>query len=225
MQLELLNDQGQATVQVRSALRRCSAVEYNEDLVHQVVVAFQANARQGTRAQKDREQVKHSTKKPFKQKGTGRARAGMTSSPLWRGGGRIFPNMPDENFAQKINKKMYRAGMASILSQLAREGRLAVVDSLRVDSPKTKPLAAKFKAMNLNSGVMVIADEVDENLYLASRNLVNVMVVEPRYADPVSLVYYKKVLVTKAAMDKLKGDVCMSCAKEPLKPSFLMKAV
>jgi large subunit ribosomal protein L4 len=127
----------------------------------------------------------------------------MTSSPLWRGGGRIFPNMPDENFSHKINKKMYRAGMASIFSQLAREGRLAVVDSLKVESPKTKPLAARFKAMNLES-VMVIADEVDENLYLASRNLVNVLVVEPRYADPVSLVHYRKVLVTRAAMDKLK---------------------
>ena len=127
----------------------------------------------------------------------------MTSSPLWRGGGRIFPNMPDENFSHKINKKMYRAGMASIFSQLAREGRLAVVDSIKVDSPKTKPLAARFKAMNLDS-VMVISDQVDENLYLASRNLVNVLVVEPRYADPVSLVHYRKVLVTRAAMDKLK---------------------
>ena len=202
MQLELLNDQGQATSKY-DAPETVFGRAYNEDLVHQVVVAFQANARQGTRAQKDREQVKHSTKKPFKQKGTGRARAGMTSSPLWRGGGRIFPNMPDENFAQKINKKMYRAGMASIFSQLAREGRLAVVDSLKVDSPKTKVLAAKFKAMNLES-VLVIADEVDENLYLASRNLVNVLVVEPRYADPLSLVHYRKVLVTKAAMDKLK---------------------
>ena len=202
MQLELLNDQGQATSKYE-APETVFGRAYNEDLVHQVVVAFQANARQGTRAQKDREQVKHSTKKPFKQKGTGRARAGMTSSPLWRGVGRIFPNMPDENFAQKINNKMYRAGMASILSQLAREGRLAVVDSLKVDSPKTKPLAAKFKAMNLES-VLVIADEVDENLYLASRNLVNILVVEPRYADPLSLVHYRKVLVTKAAMDKLK---------------------
>ena len=202
MQLELLNDQGQATSKFEVP-ETVFGRAYNEDLVHQVVVAFQANARQGTRAQKDREQVKHSTKKPFKQKGTGRARAGMTSSPLWRGGGRIFPNMPDENFSHKINKKMYRAGMASILSQLAREGRLAVVDSLKVDSPKTKPLAAKFKAMNLES-VLVIADEVDENLYLASRNLVNILVVEPRYADPVSLVHYRKVLVTKAAMETLK---------------------
>jgi large subunit ribosomal protein L4 len=202
MQVELLNDQGLAMSKV-DVPDTVFGREYNESLIHQVVVAFQANARQGTRAQKDREQVRHSTKKPFKQKGTGRARAGMTSSPLWRGGGRIFPNMPDENFTQKINKKMYRAGMASIFSQLAREGRLSVVDSLTVDSPKTKVLAAKFKAMNLSS-VLVIADVVDENLYLASRNLVNILVVEPRYADPVSLVHYKKVLVTKAAMDQLK---------------------
>lgn len=201
MQLELINDQGQVT----SKLDVPEAIfgrTYNEDLVHQVVVAYQANARQGTRAQKDRQQVRHSTKKPFKQKGTGNARAGMTSSPLWRGGGRIFPNMPNENFSHKINKKMYRAGMASIFSQLAREGRLSVVDSLTVDSPKTKTLAAKFKAMNLDS-VLVIVGEVDENLYLASRNLVNILVVEPRYADPVSLVRYRKVLLTRSAVDQL----------------------
>jgi large subunit ribosomal protein L4 len=201
MQIDLLNEQGQSSAKVDAA-EAVFGRDYNEALIHQLVVAFQANARQGTRAQKDREQVKHSTKKPFRQKGTGRARAGMTSSPLWRGGGRIFPNLPDENFGQKVNKKMYRAGMAAILSQLVRDGRLAVVDSLTVDSPKTKALAAKFKAMNLQS-VMVIADQVDENLYLASRNLPNVLVVEPRYADPVSLVHYKKVLVTKAAVDKL----------------------
>jgi len=202
MQIDLLNDQGQAASKV-DAPETVFGREYNESLIHQIVVAYQANARQGTRAQKDREMVKHSTKKPFKQKGTGNARAGMTSSPLWRGGGRIFPNSPEENFSQKINKKMYRAGMASIFSQLVREGRLAVVDSLKVEAPKTKLLAAKFKAMNLQS-VLVIADEVDDNLYLASRNLPNVLVVEPRYADPLSLVHYKKVLVTKSAIDKLK---------------------
>ena len=202
MQLELLNEQGQAASKV-DAPETVFGREYNEDLVHQIVVAFQANARQGTRKQKDREEVKHSTKKPFRQKGTGRARAGMTSSPIWRGGGRAFPNSPDENFTQKLNKKMYRAGMASIFSQLVREGRLAVVDSIKLDSPKTKPLAAKFKAMNLQS-VLVIADEVDENLYLASRNLPNVLVVEPRYADPVSLVHFKKVIVTKGAIAQLK---------------------
>jgi large subunit ribosomal protein L4 len=201
MQLELLNEQGQATAKV-DAPDTVFSRDYNESLIHQIVVAYQANARQGTRAQKDREQVHHSTKKPFRQKGTGRARAGMTSSPLWRGGGRIFPNSPDENFTQKVNKKMYRAGMASIFSQLAREGRLAVIDPITLDAPKTKLLAAKLKAMNLDH-VLVIADEVDENLFLASRNLTNVLVVEPRYADPLSLVFYKKILVTKAAIDKL----------------------
>jgi large subunit ribosomal protein L4 len=203
MQVELLNDQGQAASKL-DVPETVFGRDYNEALIHQLVVAYQANARQGTRAQKDRQMVKHSTKKPFKQKGTGRARAGMTSSPLWRGGGRIFPNSHDENFTQKINKKMYRAGMASIFSQLVREGRLSVVESIKVDSPKTKVLADKFKAMNLKSSVLVIADEVDENLYLASRNLVNVLVVEPRYADPLSLVHYKQVIVTKAAIDQLK---------------------
>ncbi|MGE8396353.1 MAG: 50S ribosomal protein L4 [Comamonas sp.] len=203
MQLELLNEQGQAASKF-DAPETVFGRAYNEDLIHQIVTAYRANGRQGTRAQKDREQVRHSTAKPFKQKGTGRARAGMTSSPLWRGGGRTFPNLPEENFTQKINKKMYRAGMASILSQLARDGRLAVVESLTVDTPKTKALADKFKSMNLESSVMVITEEIDENLYLASRNLKNVFLVEPRYADPVSLVHYKKVLITKGAIDKLK---------------------
>ncbi len=202
MQLELLNEQGQATSKF-DAPDTVFARDYNEALVHQVVVAYQANARQGTRAQLTRAEVHHSTKKPFRQKGTGRARAGMTSSPLWRGGGRIFPNLPDENFSHKVNKKMYRAGMASILSQLARDGRLAVIDSIGIEAPKTKLLAAKFKAMGLDS-VLVIVDEVDENLALASRNLANVLVIEPRYADPLSLVFFKKVLVTKGAIEQLK---------------------
>lgn len=202
MQVELLNEQGQAASNV-DVPETVFGRDYIESLIHQLVVAYQANARQGTRAQKDREMVKHSTKKPFRQKGTVNARAGMTSSPLWRGGGRTFPNSPDENFTQKLNKKMFRAGMASLLSQLVREGKLAVVESIKLDSPKTKPLAEKFKAMNLKS-VLVIADEVDENLYLASRNIANVLVVEPRYADPVSLIHYKKVIVTKAALEKLK---------------------
>jgi large subunit ribosomal protein L4 len=202
MQLELLNESGQ----VSSVLEAPDALfnrDYNEALIHQIVVAFQANARQGTRAQKDREAVKHSTKKPWRQKGTGRARAGMTSSPLWRGGGRIFPNSPDENFSQKVNKKMYRAGMAAIFSQLVREGRLSVIESFSVDAPKTKLLAAKFKAMGLNS-VLLIAHHLDDNLLLASRNLPNVLVTEPRYADPLSLVHFKKILVTKAAIEQLK---------------------
>jgi large subunit ribosomal protein L4 len=203
MQLELLNEQGQATAKF-DAPDTVFARDYNEALVHQIVVAFQANARLGTRAQLDRAMVKHSTKKPWRQKGTGRARAGMTSSPLWRGGGRIFPNSPDENFTQKVNKKMYRAGMASILSQLVREGRLSVVESLTVDTPKTKALAQKFKAMGCLDSVLVITHELPDNLLLASRNLANVLVVESRYADPLALVHYKKVLVTKGAMEQLK---------------------
>ena len=201
MELKLLNDQGQPAAKV-DAPDTIFGRDFNEPLVHQVVVAFQANARSGNRKQKDREEVRHSTKKPWRQKGTGRARAGMTSSPLWRGGGRIFPNSPDENFSQKVNKKMYRAGLCSILSQLARDDRLAVIEGISVDAPKTKLLAQKIKAMGLDS-VLLITDSFDENLFLASRNLANVMVVEPKNADPVSLVHFSKVLITKPALAKV----------------------
>ncbi|WP_186026531.1 50S ribosomal protein L4 [Burkholderia gladioli] len=201
MELKLLNENGQEGASV-NASDVVFGRDYNEALIHQVVVAYQANARQGNRAQKDREQVKHTTKKPWRQKGTRRARAGMSSSPLWRGGGRIFPNSPEENFSHKVNKKMHRAGLRSIFSQLAREGRLSVVEQLTLEAPKTKLLAEKFKAMGLES-VLVITDTVDENLYLASRNLPNVAVVEPRYADPLSLIYFKKILVTKAAVAQI----------------------
>jgi large subunit ribosomal protein L4 len=201
MELKLINDQGQqsATISASDAL---FARDYNEALVHQVVVAYQANGRAGNRAQLTRAEVHHSTKKPFRQKGTGRARAGMTSSPLWRGGGRIFPNSPDENFSQKINRKMYRAGIASILSQLAREDRLVVVESFSVDAPKTKLVASKLKAMGLDS-VLVITDTLDDNLMLASRNLPNILVLEAHQADPVSLVRFPRVLITKAAVAKM----------------------
>ncbi|MES2069892.1 50S ribosomal protein L4 [Undibacterium sp. TJN25] len=202
MELKLLNAQGQAASNV-AAPDTIFGRDYNEALIHQVVVAFQANARSGNRKQKDREEVHHTTKKPWRQKGTGRARAGMSSSPLWRGGGRIFPNSPDENFSHKVNKKMYRAGICSILSQLAREGRLNVVDSLEVEAPKTKLLSEKLKAMGCLDSVLVITEEFNENLMLAARNLANVLIVEPRYADPVSLVFYKKVLITKPALAKI----------------------
>ena len=201
MELKLLNANGQEGAAV-SASDVVFGRDYNEALIHQVVTAYQANARSGNRAQKDREQVKHTTKKPWRQKGTGRARAGMSSSPLWRGGGRIFPNSPEENFSHKVNKKMHRAGLCSIFSQLAREGRISVVDELTLEAPKTKLLAEKFKAMGLES-VLVITDTVDENLYLASRNLAHVAVVEPRYADPLSLIYFKKILITKAAVAQI----------------------
>lgn len=202
MELKLLNADGQSASNV-AAPDTIFGRDYNEALIHQVVVAYQANARSGNRKQLGRDDVHHTTKKPWRQKGTGRARAGMSSSPLWRGGGRAFPNSPDENFSHKVNKKMYRAGICSILSQLAREGRLNVVDTLAVDAPKTKLLSEKLKAMGCLDSVLVITEEFNENLMLAARNLVNVLVVEPRYADPVSLVFYKKVLITKAALAKI----------------------
>jgi len=177
--------------------------EFNEALIHQVVTAYMANARTGTRKQKDREEVRHSTKKPFNQKGTGRARAGMTSSPIWRGGGRTFPNTPDENFSHKVNKKMYRAGMQSILSELVRQDRLTVVEEFAVDAPKTKLLADKIKGMGCTQGVLVVTDNFDENLYLSARNLPHVLVVEAQHADPVSLVRFPRVIVTKNAVKKL----------------------
>jgi large subunit ribosomal protein L4 len=202
MNLTLLDANGVASSQVE-ALDTVFGREYNEPLIHQVVVAFQANARSADSSQKTRAEVHHSTKKPYNQKGTGRARAGMTSSPIWRGGGRTFPNKPDQNYSHKLNKKMYRAGLASILSQLVRENRLSVVESFAMESPKTKLLAAKLKAMNLASSVLIITDGLDENTYLAARNLPHVLVLEARHADPVSLVHFEKVLITKSGLAKV----------------------
>ena len=201
MELKLLNEKGEqaSTLQVSDSL---FGRDYNEALVHQVVVAYMANARSGNRAQKGRSEIAKSTRKPWRQKGTGRARAGMASSPIWRGGGRIFPNSPTENFSQKVNRKMYRAGVAAILSQLAREERLAVVENFSVEAPKTKLLAQKLKGMGLDS-VLVITDEFDENLFLSSRNLHNVLILEVSETDPVSLVHYAKVIVTKGALAKM----------------------
>jgi large subunit ribosomal protein L4 len=201
MELNVINEQGKPTAKL-AASDAAFGREYNEALVHQVVTAYLANARLANRAQKDRGEVKHSTKKPWRQKGTGRARAGMTSSPLWRGGGRIFPNSPDENYSHKLNRKMYRAGMLAILSQLAREERLAVVENFTVDAPKTKLLAQKLQGMGMDS-VLIITDSLDENLRLSSRNLPNVMVVEVGHADPVSLIRHGKVLMTKGAVGKI----------------------
>lgn len=199
MDLKLINDQGQDAGAVAGS-DALFARDYNEALVHQLVTAYMANGRSGDRAQLTRAEVRHSTKKPFKQKGTGNARAGMTSSPLWRGGGRAFPNKPDENFTQKVNRKMFRAGMAAILSQLVRDGRLRVIDGIAVDAPKTKMLAGKIKNMGIDNRVLIITPEVDDNLWLSSRNLANVMVLEPRHADPVSLIRFDQVLMTRDAV-------------------------
>jgi large subunit ribosomal protein L4 len=198
MELKLINQDGKSsTVAASDAL---FGRDYNEALIHQVVTAYQANGRQGTRAQKSRGQINKSHKKPWKQKGTGRARAGQANSPLWRGGGRIFPNKPDENFSQKINRKMYRAGIASILSQLVREERLSVIESIAAESPKTRQFAKAMKGYGLEGTVLVVTDRLDENVFIASRNLTDVLVLEAREVDPVSLVRFRNVLITKAAI-------------------------
>ena len=204
MELKLISEKGADKGPAGTVVAKDEifARDFNEALIHQLVVSYAANARLGTRKQKDRGEVRHSTKKPWRQKGTGRARAGMTSSPLWRGGGKIFPSTPEENFSQKVNRKMYRAGMASILSQLAREDRIRVVDEFTIEHPKTKLLAQKVKSMGL-AEVLVITDEMDNNLTLSSRNLPNVEIIAAKQANPVALVRYPTVLLTKRAVAKL----------------------
>jgi large subunit ribosomal protein L4 len=165
-----------------------------------------ASLRQGTSKVKNKREVAGGGRKPFRQKGTGRARSGRTSSPIWRGGGVTFPNKPNENFTHKVNRKMYRAGLAAILSQLARDGKIKVVESLGIDSPKTRLLADKLKSMGYGK-VMIIADSVDDNLWLSSRNLPNVYVVEPHQADPWSLVKFGNVLITAAAVKQFEEMV------------------
>lgn len=201
MELKVIDAKGQVSggLAVSDAL---FAREYNEALVHQLVTAFLANARSGNRAQKTRAEVSHSTKKPWRQKGTGRARSGMTSSPLWRKGGRAFPNKPNENFTQKVNRKMYRAGMAVILSQLVRDERLFAIEALTAETPKTKVFAGQVKNLGLEQ-VLFVTKQLDENVYLASRNLPDVLVLEAQQIDPYSLLRYKKVVITKDAVAQL----------------------
>ena len=201
MELKVIDAKGQVSGSLAASDALFARV-YNEALVHQLVTAFLANARSGNRAQLTRAEVKHSTKKPWRQKGTGRARAGMSSSPLWRGGGRTFPNKPDENFTQKVNRKMYRAGMATILSQLVRDERLFVIEELSVATPKTKAFAEQVKNLGMEQ-VLFVTKQLDENVYLSSRNLPNVLVLEAQQIDPYSLLRYKKVVVTKEAVAQL----------------------
>ena len=201
MELQLLNQTGELATGIQAS-EVVFGKEYNESLIHQIVVAYQANARTASSVQKNRRDVSHTTAKPWRQKGTGRARAGMSSSPLWRGGGRTFANSSNENYSHKVNKKMYRSAMRSIYSQLAREGRLLLIEPIQLEAPKTKLLSQRFKAMGLQS-VLVITEDVNDNLYLASRNLANVAVLEPRHVDPLSLIYFEKVIVTKGAVAQI----------------------
>ncbi|TFH67301.1 50S ribosomal protein L4 [Gammaproteobacteria bacterium LSUCC0057] len=186
------------TVQVSDA---AFGREFNQDLVHQMVTAYLAGARQGTRAQKTRSDVSGGGKKPFKQKGTGRARAGTIRSPIWRGGGTTFAARPQDH-SQKLNKKMYRAGMQSIVSELARQERLVVVESFDLEAPKTRGLIAKLAELGLKEA-LIVTEDVSENLYLASRNLYKVDVRDAAGVDPVSLINFDKVVVTVAALKKL----------------------
>lgn len=200
MEIKLVDNQGKTSAKKIKASDAIFAQDFKETLVHQLVVSYMANQRVATRAQKTRGEVKHSTRKPFRQKGTGNARAGMTSSPIWRSGGRAFPNRPDENFSKKINKKAYRAGMKSILSELLRQERLTVVEEFKVDKPKTKVFNSVVKKFSSDQNILIITNEFDENLYLSSRNIPSALVVEARYIDPVSLVHFSKVVVTKDAL-------------------------
>jgi len=176
------------------------AKEYNEGLIHQVVTAYLAGARQGSRAQKNRAAVRGGGKKPWRQKGTGRARAGTIRSPIWRGGGVTFAAKP-KDFSNKVNRKMYRAAMRSIFSELARQERLIVVEEINIDSPKTKLLVEKLGQYNLTN-VLIVSEEIDENLYLASRNLYKVDVSDLHAVDPVSLIAHDNVMMTVGAVKK-----------------------
>ena len=179
--------------------------EFNEALVHQVVVAYMAAARQGTKAQKSRAEVSGGGKKPFKQKGSGRARAGSIRSPIWRGGGKSFAARP-QDWDQKVNRKMYRGAMQCILAELVRQDRLVLVDDFTVAAPKTKELMTKLQGLGLTNA-LIITDAVDENLYLAARNIPHVDVIDTTAVDPVSLIGYEKVLMSVPAAKKLEVEL------------------
>ena len=203
MEFKILDNQGKVSKKTLTASDAIFGEDFNEALIHKLVVSYMSNARSGTRSQKTRAEVKHSTRKPYRQKGTGNARAGMTSSPVWRGGGRAFPNRTDENFVKKINKKAYRVGMKSILSELVRQDRLSIVEEFKVEAPKTKDFIAKMKSLGVTDRVLILVDSFDENLYLASRNLPHILVIEARFADPVSLVHFPKVIATTGSVKQL----------------------
>ncbi|MEM9743994.1 MAG: 50S ribosomal protein L4 [Pseudomonadota bacterium] len=200
MNLNLLQDSGQVEVSDVAFGR-----EYNEALVHQVVVAHMAAARQGSKAQKTRSEVAGGGRKPWRQKGTGRARSGTIRSPIWRGGGRAFAAKP-RDFEQKVNRKMYRGAMQCILSELIRQERLVVAPAIELTAPKTKELQQKLRALGLDN-VLIVASEVDDNLYLSSRNLKHVDVIDAEGIDPVILLSYEKVLVTVDALKRLEESL------------------
>lgn len=200
MKLNVMNEAGGTGSEIEVA-DAVFAAKFNEPLVHQVVVAYQANGRQGTRKQKTRAEVRGGGRKPYAQKGTGQARAGTIRSPLWRKGGRVFPSSPDENFTHKVNRKMYRSALRSILSELVREERLVPVVEFAIDGPKTKSLVARLDKLGARDALIVVA-EVGRALGLAARNLPNIDVCAAAAADPVSLLAYDKIVVTAGALKR-----------------------
>lgn len=200
MKLSVMNEAGSKgkDIEVSDA---AFAARFNESLVHQIVVAYQAGGRAGTRAQKNRSAVRGGGAKPFRQKGTGQARAGTIRSPLWRGGGKVFPSSPDENFVQKVNKKMHRAAMRSILSELIRQERLVAVESFQMDAPKTKALLDKLSKLGAVDA-LIVTEAVDQNLGLSARNLHKIDVREVGHVDPVSLIRHEKVIMTVPALKR-----------------------
>lgn len=201
MEIKLTTPTGRASTKSVEVSDVMFGQDFNEDLVHQVVTAYMAGGRAGTKGQKSRADVNHTTAKPWRQKGTGRARAGMSSSPLWRGGGKTFA-ATNRDFSQKVNKKMYRAALRSIMSELVRQERLVIVDKFEVEVPKTKQLVEKLKTMGINNA-LIVTDELGDNLYLSARNLADIDVRMARHVDPVSLVGFEKVLITVPALKQV----------------------
>ncbi len=202
MKVSVMNDAGSKAGSDIDVSDATFAADFNESLVHQVVVAFQANARMGTRAQKNRSAVRGGGAKPYRQKGSGQARAGTIRSPLWRGGGKVFPSSPLENFTHKVNRKMHRAGLRAIFSELLRQERLVAVESFSMDTPKTKALVAKLTALGATD-VLIITDSADLNLQMSARNLHKVDVRDVSTIDPVCLIGHEKVIMTVPAIKRL----------------------
>ncbi|MBX3628661.1 MAG: 50S ribosomal protein L4 [Nitrosomonas sp.] len=200
MELKLINEQKQdiGSISVSDSLFNR---EYNEAIVHQIVTSYLSNSRSATRAQKDRSSVAKSNRKPWRQKGTGRARVGRASSPIWRGGGKVFPNNPQENYKKKINKKMYRVGMSTILSKLVRDDRLTIIDTFTMETHKTKEFKEKLKILGFEN-LLLITDELKDTLYLSSRNMPDILVIEADSIDPVNLLKFDKTLVTTNSIRK-----------------------
>ncbi len=204
MELRLISESNEGNGSSISVSDSLFNRDYNEALVHQVITTYLSNARKANSAQKGRSDIAKSNHKPWRQKGTGRARAGRASSPIWRGGGKTFPNTTEENYTKKLNKKMYRAGMSVILSQLVRDDRLVAINEFQIDTPRTKEMSSKLTGMDLKD-VLIVTHDLNDNLYLSSRNIPFVSIIDVKNVDPVSLLRFEKTIVTTEGIKKLEG--------------------